>query len=117
MPSEKRSKVDARSTLCRLLGYSDHEKAYRLEGLSSRRILVSRDAQFMEDNFDSGKHKQVGSEEVDLCDADEATVSEDVDDRDDEDSDEGMDERAVETVSTNDWLQWKQRQSSTRHPR
>ncbi|TYZ67568.1 hypothetical protein PybrP1_000198, partial [[Pythium] brassicae (nom. inval.)] len=56
VPSEKRSKLDARSTLCRFLGYSDHEKAYRFEELSSSRILVSRDAQFMEDTFDSGKH-------------------------------------------------------------
>ena len=31
VPSEKRSKLDARSKICRLLGYSDHEKAYRFE--------------------------------------------------------------------------------------
>uniref|UniRef100_A0AAV1UAM7 Retroviral polymerase SH3-like domain-containing protein n=1 Tax=Peronospora matthiolae TaxID=2874970 RepID=A0AAV1UAM7_9STRA len=31
---EKRSNLDSRSTLCRSLGYSDHEKAYRFEELS-----------------------------------------------------------------------------------
>ena len=56
VPKEKRSKFDARATLCRFLGYSDREKAYRFEEMSSTRILVSRDAQFMEDTFDSGKY-------------------------------------------------------------
>ena len=49
VPSKKKSKLDARSTLCRFLGYSNHEKGYRFEELSSSRILVSRDAQFMKD--------------------------------------------------------------------
>jgi len=116
VPSEKRSKLDARSTLCRFLGYSDHEKAYRFEELSSSRILVSRDAQFMEDTFDSGKHGQVGSKAVEFRDADEATDGEDSDDRDDEDSDEGMGEHATEPASTSERPQWQQRQSSSRQP-
>ncbi|KAF1332536.1 Integrase catalytic core protein, partial [Globisporangium splendens] len=72
VPSEKRSKLDARSVLCRFLGYSDHEKTYRFEELSSSRIVVSRDMQFMEDTFDSGKHGQVGSKAVEFRDADGA---------------------------------------------
>ena len=56
VPKEKWSKLGARSTLCRLLGYSDHDKAYQFKELSSSCILVSRDAHFMEDTFDSGKY-------------------------------------------------------------
>ena len=43
IPTEKGSKLDARSVLCRFLGYSDHEKTYRFEKLAGRIILVSRD--------------------------------------------------------------------------
>ncbi|KAG6616420.1 Gag-pol Polyprotein [Phytophthora cinnamomi] len=55
VPKEKRTKFDARSVRCRFLGYSEHEKAYRFEEIKSGRVLVSRDAQFMEDVFDSGR--------------------------------------------------------------
>ena len=58
VPKEKLSKLDPRASLCRFLGYSKHEKAYRFEELSSGRVVVSRDAQFMEDAFDNGKHEQ-----------------------------------------------------------
>ncbi|KAF1332324.1 Integrase catalytic core protein, partial [Globisporangium splendens] len=108
MPSEKRSKLDARSVLCRFLGYSDHEKAYRFEELSSSRIAVSRDAQFMEDTFDSGKHGQVDSKAVEFRDADGATDGEDDDDN--EDRDEDMNEQPAEPASTNERPQWQQRQ-------
>ena len=55
VPKPKRSKLDARSIQCRFIGYSDHEKAYRFEEIKSGRVLVSRDALFMENVFDSGK--------------------------------------------------------------
>ena len=47
IPRGKQSKLDPRAMLGRFLGYSDHEKAYRFEDLSSERIVISRDAQFM----------------------------------------------------------------------
>ncbi|KAF1332521.1 reverse transcriptase, partial [Globisporangium splendens] len=114
VPSEKRSKLDARSVLCRFLGYSDHEKTYRFEELSSSRIVVSRDMQFMEDTFDSGKHGQVGSKAVEFRDADGATDSEDDDDN--EDRDEDMNEQPAEPESTNERPQWQQRQPPRRQP-
>ncbi|KAF1332328.1 Integrase catalytic core protein, partial [Globisporangium splendens] len=116
VPSEKRSKLDARSVLCRFLGYSDHEKTYRFEELSSSRIVVSRDMQFMEDTFDSGKHGQVGSKAVEFRDADGATDGEDDDDHDNEDRDEDMNEQPAEPASTNERSQWQQRQPSRRQP-
>uniref|UniRef100_A0AAV1UYS4 Integrase catalytic domain-containing protein n=1 Tax=Peronospora matthiolae TaxID=2874970 RepID=A0AAV1UYS4_9STRA len=59
VPKPKRSKLDARSIQCRFIGYSDHKKAYRFEEIKSRRVLVSRDAQFMENVFDSGRRDYV----------------------------------------------------------
>ena len=53
VPKEKSSMLDARSTLCHFLSYSDHESAYRFKTISSSRTLVSCDGQFMEDIFDS----------------------------------------------------------------
>ena len=46
------------------MGYADHEKAYRFEEIKSGRVLVSRDAQFMEDVFDSGRRNYVQLEVV-----------------------------------------------------
>ena len=69
VPKEKRTKFDARSVRCRFIGYSDHEKAYRFEELDSGRVLVSRDAQFMEDAFDGGKRNDAPEEAtIDLQD-------------------------------------------------
>ncbi|KAF1328946.1 Gag-pol polyprotein, partial [Globisporangium splendens] len=126
VPSEKRSKLGARSVLCRFLGYSDHEKAYRFEELSSGRIVVSRDAQFMEDTFDSGKRTQIGSKAVEFRDADEATDGEGDDDHDYEESDEDMGEQPAEPVPTherpseprptNERPQWQQRQTPRQQP-
>jgi hypothetical protein len=135
VPSEKRSKLDARSVLCRFLGYSDHEKAYRFEELSSGRIIVSRDAQFMEDTFDSGKRGYAGSKTVEFRDADGATDGED-DDRGGDYSDQDMGEQPAEPASTherptepastherpaeprptNERPQWQQQQPPSRQP-
>ncbi|GMF72324.1 unnamed protein product [Phytophthora fragariaefolia] len=57
VPKEKRTKFDARSVRCRFLAYSEHEKAYRFEEMKSGRVLVNRDAQFMEDVFDGGRRR------------------------------------------------------------
>ncbi|TMW61094.1 hypothetical protein Poli38472_014555 [Pythium oligandrum] len=92
VPKEKRSKFDARSVLCRFLGYSDHEKAYRFEELSTGRIVVSRDAQFMEDTFDDGKREQVGGKTVEFRDEDGEL--------DGNSGDEDMNEQPAEPTST-----------------
>ena len=117
VPSKKKMKLDTRSTLCRFLRFLNHEKAYRFEELSSSWILVSRDAQFMEDTFESGKRVQASdSKAVKYFDANEETSDDDSDDRGDEFGDEGMDEQAPEPASTNEWLQWQQPYPSNRQP-
>ena len=63
-PKEKRTKFDTRLVRCRFIVYSDH----------SGRVLVSRDAQFMEDVFDGGRRNDVLDEvPIALEDDDEVT--------------------------------------------
>ena len=63
--------------------------------------MVSRDAQFMEDTFDSGKRTQVGSKAVEFRDEDEVTDDED-DNRDGDYNDQDMGEQPAEPVSTHE---------------
>ncbi|KAE9565727.1 hypothetical protein PC116_g28540 [Phytophthora cactorum] len=91
VPKEKRSKFDSKSVRCRFVGYSEHEKAYRFEELESGRVLISRDAQFMEDVFDGGRREYAPKEVlVDLHDEDatDEEVSSGSDRNEDEDEDE-----------------------------
>ncbi|KAG2977372.1 hypothetical protein PC121_g23375 [Phytophthora cactorum] len=75
VPKEKWSKFDARAVRYRFLGYSEHEKAYRFEEIKRGRVLVSRDAQFMEDVFDGGRRSYDREVVVELKD-EEATDQE-----------------------------------------
>lgn len=52
VPKDKRAKFDSKSSLCRFLGYAEHQKSYRFEEVSTGAIKISRDATFMEDKFD-----------------------------------------------------------------
>ncbi|GJY65031.1 retrovirus-related pol polyprotein from transposon TNT 1-94 [Tanacetum coccineum] len=49
VPDQKRSKLDDKSRKCVLLGVSDESKAYRLYDPVSKKIIVSRDVIFEED--------------------------------------------------------------------
>jgi len=51
IPSQLRSKRDAKATKCIFLGYSEDEKAYRLLDISSSKIIISRDVKFNEQKF------------------------------------------------------------------
>ncbi|KAG3103454.1 Retrovirus-related Pol polyprotein from transposon TNT 1-94 [Phytophthora idaei] len=86
VPKEKRTKFDARSVRCRFLGYSEHEKAYRSEELESGRVLMSRDAQFMEDVFDGGRRDYHQREVVVI--QDEETTDQDSLQSDEDDKEE-----------------------------
>lgn len=50
VPNEKRTKLDSKSTECFFVGYSDESKAYRLYNRTTRRVIISRDVVFLEDN-------------------------------------------------------------------
>uniref|UniRef100_H3H9F8 Integrase catalytic domain-containing protein n=1 Tax=Phytophthora ramorum TaxID=164328 RepID=H3H9F8_PHYRM len=93
VPKAKRTKFDARSVRCRFLGYSEHEKAYRFEELESSRVLVSRDAQFMEDVFDSGRRDYHQREVVVI--QDEETTDQDSSQSGEDDNEEEEEEEAA----------------------
>lgn len=57
IPKEKRKKLDVKSTECLLMGYSYETKAYRLYNIKTKKIVISRDVVFFENekeviNFD-----------------------------------------------------------------
>lgn len=56
IPKEKRKKLDEKSVECICLGYSDETKDYRLLEKYSKRILISRDVMFFEDNVNNDEH-------------------------------------------------------------
>ena len=92
VPKEKRLKLDPRATLCHFLGYSEHEKAYRFEDLSSGRIIISRDAKFMEDTFTCGKYGQALDSVTEFQDGNDVT--------DNQDDDEDMPDQSSENMES-----------------
>uniref|UniRef100_A0A803MVJ0 Retroviral polymerase SH3-like domain-containing protein n=1 Tax=Chenopodium quinoa TaxID=63459 RepID=A0A803MVJ0_CHEQI len=49
IPSQKRSKLDAKAERRIFIGYDSQAKGYRLFNLSNKKIMISRDAEFDED--------------------------------------------------------------------
>ena len=49
VPDQKRSKLDEKSKKCVFLGASDESKAYKLYDLVSKKITISKDVIFQED--------------------------------------------------------------------
>ena len=49
IPNVRRTKLDAKSFTCVLLGLSEESKAYRLYDLVAKKIVISRDVVFEED--------------------------------------------------------------------
>lgn len=62
IPKEKRKKLDKKSTKCIFLGYSDDVKGYRLLVKDTKKIIISRDVMFFEDDVDNNEHVQNGIE-------------------------------------------------------
>jgi hypothetical protein len=52
IPDSKRQKFDPKAIPTFLLGYDEYNKAYRCYNPSPRKILISRDVRFNEQNFD-----------------------------------------------------------------
>jgi hypothetical protein len=51
IPSELRKKLDDRSEKCIFIGYSETSKAYRLYNPLTKKLILSRDVQFLENQF------------------------------------------------------------------
>lgn len=65
VPDQNRSKLDDKSVKCVLLGVSDESKAYRLFDPVSKKIIVSRNVVFEEnESWNWGKSKEETSRDV-----------------------------------------------------
>jgi hypothetical protein len=63
VPSELRRKLDDRSEKCIFTGYSETSKAYRLYNPITKKLILSRDVQFLENQFwDDSENQQVDSQ-------------------------------------------------------
>jgi hypothetical protein len=63
IPSELRKKLDERSEKCIFTGYSETTKAYRLYNPITKKLILSRDVQFLENEFwNDSETQQVDSQ-------------------------------------------------------
>jgi hypothetical protein len=63
IPSELRKKLDDRSEKCIFTGYSETSKAYRLYNPITKKLILSRDIQFLENQFlNDSENQQVDSQ-------------------------------------------------------
>jgi hypothetical protein len=63
VPSELRKKLDDRSEKCIFTGYNETYKAYRLYNPITKKLTLSRDVQFLENQFlDDSENQQVDSQ-------------------------------------------------------
>ncbi len=53
IPKEKRQKLEPKSTKCIFIGYADPCKGYRMYDPSTKKVILSRDVKFCENNFDN----------------------------------------------------------------
>ncbi|KAD6118940.1 hypothetical protein E3N88_10211 [Mikania micrantha] len=82
VPAQMRTKLDDRSKKCIFLGISLESKAYRLYDPVSRKVMISRDVVFDEDNKWSWSKEELGSsvlsipdEYVDVVDSDMSGIA------------------------------------------
>jgi hypothetical protein len=63
IPSELRKKLDDKSEKCIFTGYSETSKAYRLYNPISKKLILSRDIRFMENQFwNDSENQQMDSQ-------------------------------------------------------
>ena len=51
IPREKRKKIDDKNKKCIFIGYSDGTKGYKLYNPETRKLIMSRDVQFLENEI------------------------------------------------------------------
>ena len=63
IPSELRKKLDDKSEKCIFTGYSETSKAYRIYNPITKKLILSRDVQFLENQFwNDSENQQVDSQ-------------------------------------------------------
>ena len=96
IPSEKRKKLDRRSSKCIFVGYPQGKKGYKLYELSSGKMMVSRDVIFVENVFDHSVDK--GDEPSELLPAtffENFGLKEDKIDQDGDTTDNNVNEESI----------------------
>ena len=69
VPNEMKGKLDDKSKKCILVGYNENSKAYRLYNPISKKIIISRDVHFNEEeswkwNVAEQKHKSISNKKL-----------------------------------------------------
>lgn len=66
MPDERRSKLDEKSKKCIFVGYSETSKAYKLYNPITKKIIISKDVKFNEEeSWDRNVHEK--RKKISLC--------------------------------------------------
>ena len=63
IPKEKRQKLDAKSSKCIFIGYADQRKGYRMYDPGTKKVILSHDVKFCENNFQNINHADEGIRE------------------------------------------------------
>lgn len=102
VPKANRRKLDAKSTTCALVGYSAKSKAYRLFNLVTKKIIVSRDVVFLENEMAANEviHKTNQLNNLFLFTSDEVILPEASTIANNANSTEEITEEITEEVST-----------------
>lgn len=103
VPAPKRTKLDAKSSKCVLLGVSEESKAYRLYNPLTKKIVVSRDVVFEEnESWDCNKSgKEIRSDVLEWGEKEEDTMArEEESESDEENGEQVQDEGAVISSSS-----------------
>jgi hypothetical protein len=67
IPSELRKKLDDRSEKCIFTGYSETSKAYMLYNPLTKKLILSRDVQFLENQFWNDSENQKWTVKIHCC--------------------------------------------------
>ena len=60
VPDQLRKKLDIKEVKCIFIGYSDESKAYKLYNPSTKKVIINRDVQFIEEeSWDGSLEKTV----------------------------------------------------------
>ena len=59
VPDQLRRKLDSKGEKCVFVGYCDESKAYKLYNPSTKKLIVSRDVQFIEDEAWDGSLEKI----------------------------------------------------------
>lgn len=106
--SQERTKLDPKSRKCILLGYADGVKGYRLWDPTSRKVIVSRDVIFAENELQREQENDSTSKDITTFHIDGKSVE--------DDSFEAESEHEVQELEEPDGVEVRRRTRQKRKP-